>query len=327
MIRLFTLRQPIVFVLLIAIVFLLQLPSLFLVVPNAKSAITFTCFEQLFATLNRSRSMVYFLQCGIVVLQTLHLNYIFEKHGVHYKNTFLPSLCYVLFSALFNEMDGTMWPALLAQTPLMLTLDTFFNLYKAPDTKEKIFNAMLFLGIGALIYTPLLLLLPAFIISLFFVKIPSPRDFILVLTGAALPLYFGFVYCYYTGTESYYLQKFTQLWKLPHSYALLQPQPQVVFLAGIALLIAITSARLYINHFKNIIKTRIIQQMLFAVSLISLAVLVLLLQLDYQHLYLFMIPFSYLLSYFFLGKWRFYMNEVIVLLLIASILFLKLYPA
>lgn len=326
MIRLFTLRQPIVFVLLIALVFLFHLPSLFLSVPDTLHAVTYTCFENLFSALNRERSFVYAVQCGIVILQTLHLNYIFEKHGVHYKNTFLPSLCYVIYASLFNTMDGSIWPALLAQTPLMLALETYFDLYKAPDTKAKIFNAMLFLGMGTLIYTPLLFLLPAFIISLFFVKIPSPRDFILVLTGALLPIYFGFVYCYYFGTETYFFEKFTQLWNIPHPFHFSQTRSQLVLLSGIGLIILITSARLYLNHFKNVIKTRIIQQMLFVISLISLGVLVFLLQLEFQHLFLFIIPFSYLLSYFFLGKWRFYLNEIIVLLQLASVLFLKIYP-
>jgi hypothetical protein len=261
----------------------------------------------------------------IIILQSFHLTYIFEKHGVHYKNTFLPALFYVIYASMFNAMDTQVTPSLIAQTPLIIVLGIYFDLYKSNNLKQKLFNAMLVLGIASLIYLPLAYLIIAFLVSIFFVKIPSLRDFMVATIAAFLPVYFAFVYFYFTGLQDYFIQKIAHLINFKPHLIFEESQAELFLLIALGIIILLTSWKLYNNHFKNIIKTRIIQQMLFVYSFVSLFILSFLLQFGYQHLLLFAIPFGYLLSYFFLGKWRFLLNEIITMSLLAYIIFIKLY--
>ena len=304
-------------------VFALKLPSLFNVTTEVSNFTGYTFFESFFLFLNRSRMSTYIIGSLIIILQTIHLNYIFEKHGVHYKNTFLPALFYVIYASLFNGVDDKITPALIAQTPLMIVLEIYFDLYKSNELRQKLFNSMLVLGIAILVYLPLAYLILAFWISLFFVKIPSLRDFIIATLGALLPLYFAFVFLYFTNQEQYFFQKSELLIQFKTHILIEETRAEQILMAVLGLIVLLALVKLYNNHFKNIIKTRIIQQMLFVLSFLSLLILAFLLQFQYQHLLLFIIPFSYLCSYFFMGSWRFLLNEIIATSILIYIIILK----
>ncbi len=306
-------------------VFVLKLPVLLYAGAGSADYTSFTFFENFFAFLNRSRTSIYFIGCAVLILQTLHLNYIFERHAVHYKNTFLPALFYVIFACVFNGVDSRITPSLIVQTPLMLVLDIYFDLYKSPRLREKLFNAMLVLGIAILIYLPLAYLILAFWISIFFVKIPSIRDFLVATAGASLPLYFAFVYLYFMGHHEYFLTKLNSLLQFTARISFEESLYELILMGAFGLIILGSSMKLYTNHFKNIIKTRIIQQMLFVFSFITLFLLIFLLQFRYQDLLIFIIPISYLFSYFFMGRWRFLLNEIIAIALFVFIVCIKFY--
>jgi hypothetical protein len=306
-------------------VFLLKLPLLLYANVISSDFTAYTLFDKFFIFLNRSRMSSYLFGCIIITLQTLHLTHILEKHRVQNKNTFLPALFYIIYASLFNGVDAAVTPALLAQTPLMVVLEIYFDLYKSARLRQKLFNGMLVLGIAILIYLPLAYLIVVFLISIFFVKIPSLRDFLVATIASLLPLYFAFVYLYFTNQQQYFLEKLNLLIQFKTRISFEESRAELVLLCALGIIILITSAKLYANHFKNIIKTRIIQQMLFVISLFSLLILAFLLQFKYQHLSIFIIPFSYLLSHFFMGKWRFLLNEIIAITLFVSIIIIKFY--
>ncbi len=324
MIKLFTIRQPIVFLLLVALVFALRLPALLFNLSMPLETSAYTCFGDFFYLLNKNKLIGYSVGGGIMVLQTLHLNHIFEKHTVHHKITYLPSLFYIIYASLFNILDCNITPALLAQTPLMLVLNIYFDLYKTKDIGTKIFAAMFILGLGALLYFPLALLLPVFLINLFFIKIPSFRDFMVAIAGAILPIYFAFVYYYFNGQYDFFMAQVNKLTLFKTHINIEETSPQLWLLVVLGVMVIMASFKLYLSYFKNIIKTRIIQQMLFVLSFVSLFVLTFLLQFQYQHLLIFLIPMSFILSYFFMGKWKLMLNEMIAIALLFFILFLKI---
>src|SRR6185503_1521309 len=110
------------------------------------------------------------------------------------------------------------------------------------------------------------------------------RDFAVATIGVALPVYFAFVYYYYTGKYTLFLEKVHLLTQFKTTVSFEETNVELVLLGIIGLLIILTSFKLYRNHFKNIIKTRIIQQMLFVFSFVILVVLTFLLQYRYEHL-------------------------------------------
>jgi hypothetical protein len=327
LIRLFTLRQPIVIVLLILLAGLLKLP--FFLFGELKAVepfvLSYTFFDSFIGLLNQSKIVVYLAGTGIIMLQALHLNMVFEKHGALNKNTFLPAYSYVICASLLPGLDTHILPALLAQTPLIICFDIFFGLYKSSDTRQKIFRAMLSLGLGVLIYLPVAYLIPAFLICIFFVKIPSVRDFIVGAAGGLLPAYFCFVYFYYSGNLQQFLDSALLLTRFETSFTFEETMGETVLLSFTGLALVLGAFKIYATLFRNIIKTRIIQQMMFVISLVTVGLLVFLLQLKYTHLLLFIVPFSYLLPCFFMGKWRFLLNEILALALIAFMFFLKFY--
>jgi len=325
LIKILSSRNPVVFFLLVIFVFILRLPFFFYSGNIITDFYDYTCFRNLFVMLNRNHLSIYLIGCLIIIIQILHLAYIFQKHGVHYKSTYLPAFAYIIFASLFNGTDNSITPALVAQTPLMITLDTYFDLYKSGSVRSKIFIAMFMLGLGILVYTPFLYFIPGFLINIFFVKIPTFRDFATGITGVMIPLYFAFIFYYFSGDVPAIINKVNVIMDFRPPGSLEESISERILLAGLGLILLTAYFKIYFNHFKNIIKTRIIQQMFFVISLISVFILAFVLNFRYHHLFIFIIPFSYLFSYFFLGKRKFMMNDIIIASLLLIIAGIKLY--
>ncbi len=325
MIKLFTIRRPIVFITLVFMVLLLRLPSFLISGTHSGDFIHYTFFEGFLVFLNQTKTTSYVIGCCIVIFQMLHLSYLFEKHAIHYKNTYLPALFYALFASLLNGVDVNITPALLAQTPLMLALSVYFGLYKSSDAKEKILTSMLVLGVGFLLYLPMAYLILVFWIGLFYVKIPTLRDYLIAAIGALLPLYFVFVFCFYDNRLPYFVEKINLLVYYRGGPPFEETKPELFLLGALALILIFSSVKIYTFHFKNNIKTRIIQKTLLVLSVVILSIILFVLPLNDQHLLFFLLPFSYLASYFFMGTWRFFLNEIIAMGLLTFIIILKIY--
>jgi hypothetical protein len=241
------------------------------------------------------------------------------------KASFLPALFYCIYASLFLEVDREIFPALLAQTPLTFALDGYFSLYKSANMRERIFNSALFLGIGIVLYSPFLYLIIIFLISLFFVKIPGVRDFFMVIAGALLPLYFTFVYFYSTGIIGAFVGQLKLLMSWDYTIVPGQKGYELILLSSLGLFFIFASYKLYTDYYRNIIKTRIIQQILFVLAMVSFLAMLIIFHLEFRHLLIFIIPFSYSFSYLFSGKWKFALNEILVIGLLAAVLIVKFY--
>jgi hypothetical protein len=325
LIRLFTLRQPIVIVMLIILVFALRAPMLLHPFVSSNFTPLYTLCPALVGWFNQGYIWNYIAGSLIIFLQALHMNYVFEKHAAQLKASFLPAFFYVIYACLFIELDREIYPALLAQTPLILALDGYFGLYKSANIRQRIFNSMLFLGIGIIVYTPLLYLVLVFMVSLFFIKIPGVRDFFMVLAGSLLPLYFTFVYYYFTDNIGSFIYQLSKIFTWDYTIVPGQQGYELILLSCLGLFFIIASYKLYTGYFRNVIKTRIIQQILFILAMTSFLSMLIMFHLEFRHLFIFIIPFAFSFSNLFYGKWKLAMNEVLVLLLLVSVVIVKLY--
>ena len=94
-----------------------------------------------------------------VLVNAILLNFVFNSAELNEKNTYLPSLNFIVFFALspnFYELSGVH----LAFSFLILALHQFLQLDQNKSGSSKIFNSGLFLGLASTFYPPLILLFP-----------------------------------------------------------------------------------------------------------------------------------------------------------------------
>jgi hypothetical protein len=140
-----------------------------------------------FAPIHWARPLILLGQFGLILLNSIVLNWVFNSHEFLDKNAFLISLNYLIFSSFFVPFGNPEW-ILCAHFFSILALASFFQIRQNTDARKQIFNASLFLGIAAL-FEPYLLYLIAFVWWMIFSIRPfNFREWFLSVIGLLLPL-------------------------------------------------------------------------------------------------------------------------------------------
>jgi hypothetical protein len=127
----------------------------------------------------------------MVVIQAYIFNNLINKHEVFAKFTNLSVIIYALFAFLFTYpvmFSGVV----VANTFLLLAIQSSFSLYRQYTAKDTCFNIGILLGISALFFKPYLFFLPVFLIVMALMKSFNWREWILFLSGAFLMHYLYF---------------------------------------------------------------------------------------------------------------------------------------
>lgn len=133
------------------------------------------------------------LSLVFVFINCFLINYLFNHNDFFERNTFIPSLVYVLLMSgyhSFYSIDGL----LISHTFLLLCLYQLFRLKQNEDGRSAVFNAAFFAGMSATFHPPLLIILPFLFIMIWALRPFIMRESILLITGFGLPLIFGGVY-------------------------------------------------------------------------------------------------------------------------------------
>lgn len=140
------------------------------------------------------------LSGGFVFLTALVLNNLFNRNEFREKNTYIPSLVYVILAS-FNDACYHLSGVVVASLLIALALVQIFKLNQNEDGRRDVFNAALFFGLSACFYPVLFLLFPLLFIVVWVLRPFVLRESVLMITGFILPVVYAGVLAYYTDYE------------------------------------------------------------------------------------------------------------------------------
>jgi len=254
----------------------------------------------------------------LTTTQAIHLNYVLNKHAVLYKNSWLPALMYSVLSGLL-PLFLSFHPIILVNTILIFALDQIFSLYKTDHSLSSIFNIGFLLAIGALIYLPSIVMFILFIAAILILRPFSWREWIVSIMGFLLPFFLAFLYYFMTNHLMEFYQRLvvTGINKKPDLKHIFTYQYSIsLILTGVLFVLSIF--RLQANYYKNVTKSRLIQQLLFIMIIVGFISVVVSLDDQLYRFSILAIPFSVYLAYYFLSGKKEWINETTFLVLLIT---------
>jgi hypothetical protein len=250
--------------------------------------------------------------------QAIHLNFVLNKHEVLYRSSWLPALLYVV---LIGLLPPFLWihPLLFVNSILIFVLDRLFSLYKGNSPLALAFDSAFLLSLSALFYLPAVILFIFYFLCIIILRPFSWREWMAGIFGLLFPFFFAFLYYFLRDElQLFYDRVFVSGIKrqidLQHFFTI----SYTLSIAIVGVLFLLSLLRLQTNYFKNVTKSRLIQQLL--VLMIPVCLLSVLVSRD-ELLFRFntiALPLSVYLSYYFLTAKKIWMAELFFLLLLSS---------
>lgn len=262
------------------------------------------------------------LGCTLLFIsQGLHLNYILNRHEVLFINSWIPAVIYTLIAMAFSPF-ATFHPLLLTQGFVVFLLEKTFRLYKQGETYALNMDAGVIIGIATLIYFPSALLLLFFIAGTIILKPFNWRDPVIVLLGFTTP--------FFIITSILFLYGKPILKLIPSHTALFDFHFPVlksvdntlwitIGLLGFLMLMALF--KLSSNFYKNVIRTRNMQQMIFVLLGICILMAIFTPYHSFARYYFISLPLSVIISYYFVATKKIVLPEVLFICLVLCVIF------
>lgn len=257
----------------------------------------------------------------IISFEAIYLNLLVNKHEVLYRNSHLPALFFVLYVSAIPEFI-TVHPIHLVNLILLRIFDKIFSMYKHDKAIVTSFDCGFLAGLAALLYLPAI---PILILMMFTLSIMRPfhiREWLVMIIGYLVPFLFLSVIKFWNHELlAFWREFFNRLSGRTPNMVMPEYLP-IQILAGVLIFILLLSwLRLRANYYKNIIRVRTYQQILFFAFLLGIFSIYLSRDLAYIHFVIFAIPLSLWFSYFFVSqKKRLFLTECLLWVLIGSII-------
>ncbi|NQY08884.1 MAG: hypothetical protein HRT71_05125 [Flavobacteriales bacterium] len=256
----------------------------------------------------------------LIFIEALLLNRIVMSRNVYSKNSYLPSLLYVVLMSSFPSMLY-LNPVLIANLILILALGKMFKIDNEEKYFSNVFDASVLVGIASLIYFPAIIFSLFIFCCLFFISRSGLREKLITIVGIALPHTFAFVYYFWIdGTENYWTDKVFNPIIDRQSFQMFDSRYYVpLFL--LFLLTFLSFKKLYRGIANSSIQTKRILSVL--ISFFAFSALSFLLTQSYSvEYFLFLaIPLSiYFTNYFLFTKKR-WLAEFVFVLLIGTLIY------
>lgn len=134
--------------------------------------------------------------------QALMFNSFFNRQKMTGRQTFLPSMAYLLLTSLLPDWNYFSAP-LLVNTIFIFILSSLFQIYNTEKAKGKIFNAGFAAGVSAFLYFPSLLFGIWMLLALMIMRPFKINEWILCIVGISTPFYFYGIYLFITDQWSW----------------------------------------------------------------------------------------------------------------------------
>lgn len=242
---------------------------------------------------NNYRIILAILLCFV---QAVYLNKIVIENRITREMTLFPGLFYILLSSIFPE-TSSFTPAMMGLTFMLVSLDSLFEIYKKADFSGNSFNAGFFISLASLFYYPFIFFLLLLVIGISIIKFLKVVEILRLMLGSFIPYLLVFYYFLWLGRPQDFLWStigqylhFISIKDFNLSYS------EVVRLLAIFIILILS-----IFNYGQFIKKKNVQaiykiDVLFWVTLLSAASLIICYPLEWDHLYAIFIPLSIFLS-------------------------------
>ncbi|MDB5270339.1 MAG: hypothetical protein JWP58_3379 [Hymenobacter sp.] len=166
-------------------------------------------FAALDAVLARPVWLYRMMALGLLFIQGLRLNLVFNRYDVHPERGYVAALTYLLVGSVSTDLDA-LSPLLLGNTFIVFALSALLPTSREGYDNRRLFRAGFLIGLGALCYLPLSLFV---IVGLFAVVIFAANSFrssLLLLCGFFFPYALVATFFFYTdalpGFAQFHLQ-------------------------------------------------------------------------------------------------------------------------
>jgi hypothetical protein len=256
----------------------------------------------------------------LVSFGAIYLNLVTIRHEVIYRHSYLPGLFYVVLMSFHRDVI-VFHPVLVSNIILIMALDKTFSLFKNDSPVSPVFDSSFLLALATLIYFPAFILFFLFLYAIYNLRSFSFREFMIAAVGFTLPFFFLAVYGFLTGTLVSSTHDFFARFSLHKIHAGLGPAKAFLgFAIYLGVLILAALIRLRTNFYRNAIKTRSTQEILFLFFLLTVGGLFFLPQISLYHFTQLAIPFSVFLAYYFISATkRLWLYEVALWVLLGFI--------
>ena len=261
----------------------------------------------------------FFVSVLLVFIQAIAINRFVNDIKLFPKITYVPSLLYVLCTALFREYLFFS-PVLIVNTFIVFIVIKMFSVYKKAQCEKDIFDVGLMIGISSLIYFPSLSMLLLFFIGLSILRPFAWREWVIGVIGILVPLILsGTVYFWNDKLAKFFLTTFESVYA--EFNVLIEVGPDLVWIGGeILVMLGISVYLLQNNFMKSPIQFRkFLTLMLWGIVILAFSSLFLN-KLTLNHFLILSAPLSIILSYFFLSFRKWYIPETFFWSLFLSIL-------
>jgi hypothetical protein len=263
-----------------------------------------------------SRLLGFFFFLGI----SFYLNHLNTKFIFISERTYLPSLIYIIIvSIIINQKD--FYPAMPATLFFLIAVERLLDLYKDEKLSYNVFDAGLLIGIASLFYFSIIFFIVFFWAALLTIRKFYWREWFYIIMGAILPYILLYSFYYLTNRNSEVLfiairDNFTFHGKIYLN--------KVQYIAGsYIVLLLLLSSQYIIRIFpsKKIFARKSFNLFLIA-FLLSLAIYFIVPSVSIEIVFIGSIPFSYLISHYFIrprkSRWIEFIFDLLIIILILT---------
>lgn len=264
------------------------------------------------------------LNCFIMISTisggAIYFNLLINRYDVLYKNSYLPSLMYVLLSsALIPVLE--VHPLHFANLLLLRVMSSIFSFFKKERASRQLFNAGFLVSVITLLYLPTWPLLLFVLFALALMRTFQLREWLIVLVGMILPFFYLAAWWFPDTllSELYALREYLRYYTIP---GWVKFPLHIYWLAGYLLLLLILALlRLRSHYYKNIVRTRMYQQTVLLLLLFAAGLPYLMEKCRPANFLLLIIPMAIVLAYYFISsKRRSWLYELMVWALLGLII-------
>lgn len=136
----------------------------------------------------------------IILMNAVGINAIFNWNEFLGRNSFMPSLLYVILMSFYHsfyKVDGL----LLTHSCLILMLFQMFKLRQNEEGRRLVFNAAFWVGLATSFHPPIIGLVPFLFIMTWTIRPFVVREIILILIGFTIPLIYAGLFLLFTKTK------------------------------------------------------------------------------------------------------------------------------
>lgn len=268
------------------------------------------------------RGAVIFSMVLILVISVYLVNFNTRLFFIN-ERTFLPASLYVILSGFMKSMQ-VLNPVLPASLLLLIAIDRLLVSYRKPGVAYNLFDASLFIGIAALIYTNIIWFYIVIVSGIIIFRSFNLRELMISIFGLLLPFIILYAVYYLTGRDLMMLNDFfieSIITEVSDYYW----SPELIVVSALNALIFILALLKLSGVFNTKkIRSRKIFSLLTWVLVVSIAAYFAVPSVSVEMMYVFLVPLVYFLTHYLVVMRNKKIANYVFAIILFSVVFIQL---